>query len=136
MTKQVVIIDKDKVARSPYSEMIQASIDVLIKHGVATTITLDDDIEKRAEEVFSIPSNVDANCTFAKQWKDLQRGYIKGATEQQIISEMKMKEFSEWCSINGWYFYSKDNKWRKHGSGGFEYLSTTELIAKAQAKTY
>lgn len=129
MTKQLVVINKDKVARSPYSEMIQASIDVLIKHGVATTITLDDDIEERILE------KQGCRCDLCKKSVKDSIAY-KIATEQQMISEMKMKEFSEWCSINGWYFYSKDNKWRKHGSGGFEYLSTTELIAKAQAQTY
>lgn len=130
MTKQVVVIDKEYLTGFRYAFMNPDTLDTIMEN--STTITLDDDIENRAnkllfenqinqeEIVFNDINDAIYVHTLLKQM----------ATEQQIISEMKMKEFAEWCSINGWYFYSKDNKWRKHGNGGFEYLTTTELIDK------
>lgn len=130
MTKQVVVIDKKE-----WDDLISdlsSFRGIYIKVSPIHTITLDDDIENRANEllfenqinqeeiVFNDINDAIYVHTLLKQM----------ATEQQIISEMKMKKLMEWCSINGWYFYSKDNKWRKHGNCGFEYLTTTELIDK------
>lgn len=162
MTKQVVVIDKEKIdeiinvlkieAKSSWYNQGKLDATEYIDN-ISTTITLDDDIEKRTGVILEkcLPNKEYQNYYHEAQvvWAMQEL-----ATEQQIISEIKMrplynlindltqrlstqrpnyseieiKEFAEWCSVNGWYFCSKDNKWRKYG--GFEYLKTTELIDK------
>lgn len=123
-----IVIQKEKVERSEHSELIKTAISLLIKHGVATELSTDQSIEERAIKRFPMPVNIHKDSGFAEPWRKLQFGYIKGATEQSLIEQMKAKEFSGWCSINGWVFYTKDNIWRKHVNGGFEYKTTEELF--------
>lgn len=115
-----VVIDKEKVERSEHSELIKTAISLLIKHCVATELSTDDSIEERAKR-YGYSINGDDGIKEFLAYKD-------AATEQDIISKAREGEFSKWCSVNGWYFYSKDNIWRKHGSGGFEYKTTEELF--------
>lgn len=120
MSKKIVI-DKEKVERSEHSELIKTAISLLIKHGVATELSTDQSIEERAK-------NYAEHLGGGKYSENDIYLYTQGATEQDLISKAREGEFSKWCSVNGWYFYSKDNIWRKHGSGGFEYKTTEELF--------
>lgn len=122
-----IVIQKEKVERSEHSELIKTAISLLIKHGVATELSTDESIEERAEEY------LDKNCLIGMRFKKKiyevsSFNLLEFSKIQSLIEQMKAKEFAEWCSINGWFFYKKDNLWRKHGNGGFEYKTTEELF--------
>lgn len=87
-----IVIQKEKVERSEHSELIKTAISLLIKHGVATEIDTDQSIEERAIKRFPMPVNIHKDSGFAEPWRKLQFGYIKGATEQSLIEQMKAKE--------------------------------------------
>jgi hypothetical protein len=126
---KLIVIDKEKVERSEHSELIKTAISLLIKHGVATEIDTDKSIDLPTEE--EITHHWKRNNCFGHYLEGLEHGSMwmrELSIKQSLIEQMKAKEFAEWCSINGWYFYSKDNIWRKHGSGGFEYKTTEELF--------
>ena len=126
MSKKIVI-DKEKVYEILNSQSINMNeqlfhIKNLVKN--ATEIDTDQSIEKRCEQTFL--NKFGNKISAGESW--VVRYAIDCATEQDLISKAREGEFAQWCSVNGWYFYSKDNIWRKHGNGGFEYKTTEELF--------
>lgn len=71
-----------------------------------TELSTDESIIDRAKEFYP-PQTTDFICSP----KLVRDGYIKGATEQSLIEQMKAKEFAEWCSINEWYYSTASKGW-------------------------
>lgn len=103
---------------------------VYVPNITTTEIDTNQSISERAKEYLEqkgIKNYILNKTELCEHWTTPTDLIIYGATEQDLISK---GEFAEWCSINGWYFYIKDNMWRKHGNGGFKYKTTEELFKK------
>lgn len=96
----------------------------------STELSTDESIDERAKEYFLKRDKeiTDRDVYGFHHDSTIHELMAEFATEQSLIEQMKAKEFAEWCSINGWFFYTKDNLWRKHGNGGFEYKTTEQLF--------
>lgn len=69
-------------------------LDILNDH--LTEIDTDQSIEERAEKKYH---DAIVTINLAKKLR-----YIEGATEQDIISKAREKEFAKWCFLNNYYY--------------------------------
>jgi len=105
-------------------------LDILNDH--LTEIDTDQSIEERAVKYLSQKGIKDYSLNqhdLSEFWVYPSDLYIKGATEQYLIDQMKAKEFAEWCSINGLYYSTASKGWHTQFHI-HDFFTTEELFNK------
>lgn len=117
MSKKIVI-DKEQIeylikeyetSDDPFYGGKLSQLKEILAH--STEIDTDQSIEERAKECY--PKMIGTNSVgvgYDMNWRE-KEAYIKGATEQDLISKAREKEFLEWLFNNG---YKKVEKHYKH----------------------
>lgn len=125
---KIIVIDKEKIeslirkynySSAVFNTEVIKDLGTLIKS--ATEIYTDQSIEERAKECY--PKIIGTNSVgvgYDMNWRE-KEAYIKGATEQSLIEQMKAKDL---INLIGYHISDSGFYMAKYVNGGIVWLNT------------